>query len=281
MSKKSLVKGAAVLAAAGIVVKLLGAVFRIPLANLIGTVGMANYSPAYSLYSFLLVFATTGLPVAISKMVSERYAIGQFREAERVFRLSRTLMTAIGVIGFCVLMFLAKPIAELINVPGSAMSMQATAPALLLVPLMASYRGYFQGMQEMRPTAVSQIVEQLFRVAFGLLLIIGGNMIKEAFSREEECADGSFGVRAMFPMAVATSIDALAVGVTFALLPQVNIGAAVLFIGATTFVLAGAGVKIGSVFGLRYKSKAELAGGIILILMGIKILFEHLGIINF
>ena len=141
MSKKSLVKGAAVLAAAGIVVKLLGAVFRIPLANLIGTVGMANYSPAYSLYSFLLVFATTGLPVAISKMVSERYAIGQFREAERVFRLSRTLMTAIGVIGFCVLMFLAKPIAELINVPGSAMSMQATAPALLLVPLMASYRG--------------------------------------------------------------------------------------------------------------------------------------------
>ena len=101
-------------------------------------------------------------------------------------------------------------------------------------------------------------------VAFGLLLIIGGNMIKEAFSREEECADGSFGIRAMFPMAVATSIDALAVGVTFALLPQVNIGAAVLFIGATTFVLAGAGVKIGSVFGLRYKSKAELAGGIYL-----------------
>ena len=118
-------------------------------------------------------------------------------------------------------------------------------------------------------------------VAFGLLIIIGGNMIKEALSDEEENASGSFSAGSMFPMAVATSIDALAVGITFALLPQVNIGAAVLFIGAVTFVLAGAGVKIGSVFGLRYRSKAELAGGIILILIGLKILLEHLGIINF
>ena len=79
MSKNSLIKGAAVMAVAGIIVKVLGAFFRIPLANFIGSVGMANYSPAYSLYGFLLVFATAGLPVAISKMVSERYAVGQFR----------------------------------------------------------------------------------------------------------------------------------------------------------------------------------------------------------
>lgn len=90
------------MAVAGIVVKILGAVFRIPLANFIGSVGMANYSPAYSLYSFLLVFATAGLPVAISKMVSERYAVGQFREAERVFRLSRALMMIMGIIGFLI-----------------------------------------------------------------------------------------------------------------------------------------------------------------------------------
>lgn len=200
MSKKSLVRGAAVLAAAGIIVKLLGAVFRIPLANLIGTVGMANYSPAYNLYSFLLVFATTGLPVAISKMVSERYAVGQFREAERVFRISRTLMTAIGAVGFCVLTFLAKPIAELVNMPGSAMSMQATAPALLLVPLMASYRGYFQGMQEMKPTAVSQITEQVFRVVFGLLtaklLMDGAFMAAEYTAEQRGAAGGCFGASA-------------------------------------------------------------------------------------
>ena len=103
-------------------------------------------------------------------------------------------------------------------------------------------------------------------------------MIKE--SREEaECVDCSFGFRAMLPMAIATSIDALAVGVSFAFL-QVNIIAAVIFIGCITFTLSAIGVKIGNVFGARFKSKAELAGGIILILMGTKILLEHLGFIG-
>jgi putative Mn2+ efflux pump MntP len=118
-------------------------------------------------------------------------------------------------------------------------------------------------------------------VAFLLLIFIGGNMIKEAFSDEEESADASFGVRTMFLMAVATSIDALAVGITFALLPNVNIVYAITFIGITTFLLSGVGVKIGNVFGARFRSKAELAGGIILVLIGCKILFEHLGLFPF
>ena len=118
-------------------------------------------------------------------------------------------------------------------------------------------------------------------VAFLLLIFIGGNMIKEAFSDEEESADASFGVRTMFLMAVATSIDALAVGITFALLPDVNIVYAITFIGVTTFLLSGVGVKIGNVFGARFRSKAELAGGIILVLIGCKILFEHLGLFPF
>ena len=114
-------------------------------------------------------------------------------------------------------------------------------------------------------------------IAFVLLGLIGLNMIKE--SREEaECVDCSFGFKAMLPMAIATSIDALAVGVSFAFL-QVNIIAAVIFIGCITFTLSAIGVKIGNVFGARFKSKAELAGGIILILMGTKILLEHLGFI--
>lgn len=170
MTKKSLLKGAAVMAVAGIIVKILGAFFRIPLANFIGSIGMANYAPAYSLYGFLLVISTTGLPVAISKMVSERYAVGQFREAERVFKISRTLMFIMGVIGFLILFFFGDLIADMVNVPGSALSMKATALALLLVPIMSSYRGYFQGMQEMRPTAISEVAEQTFRVCFGLLL---------------------------------------------------------------------------------------------------------------
>ena len=112
-------------------------------------------------------------------------------------------------------------------------------------------------------------------IAFGLLGIIGVNMIREA-REEDECLDASFTFRAMLPLAVATSIDALAVGVTFAFL-KVDILPAVLFIGVTTFALSALGVKVGAVFGARFRAKAELAGGVILILMGAKILLEHLG----
>lgn len=113
-------------------------------------------------------------------------------------------------------------------------------------------------------------------IAFVLLGAIGINMIKEAFSKEENEADCDFSAKTMFVMAVATSIDALAVGITFALLPDVNIIAAVSFIGVITFILSALGVKIGNIFGSKFRSKAQLAGGIILILMGTKILIEHL-----
>ncbi len=112
-------------------------------------------------------------------------------------------------------------------------------------------------------------------IAFILLAVIGINMIKESFDHDEENLDPSVDFRSMVILAIATSIDALAVGVTFAFL-QVQIGAAVSFIGVTTFLLSIAGVFAGHFFGVRYKSKAELAGGLILILMGTKILVEHL-----
>lgn len=116
-------------------------------------------------------------------------------------------------------------------------------------------------------------------IAFALLLVIGGNMIKESFGEAEKLND-DFGFKTMLMLAVATSIDALAVGITFAFL-QVSIVPAALLIGVTTFCLSALGIYIGNRFGARYKSRAELAGGIILILIGVKILLEHLGIINF
>lgn len=170
MSKKSLVTSAAVLAAAGIIVKILGACFRIPMTNWIGAEGMANYAPAYAVYSVLLVISTAGLPVATSRMVAERTAVGQHREANRVFRISLALMTALGVAGAIAVMLCAGLIADFEKVPGSALALQATAPALILVPIMSAYRGYFQGQQDMNPTAISQIVEQVFRVGCGLAL---------------------------------------------------------------------------------------------------------------
>lgn len=117
-------------------------------------------------------------------------------------------------------------------------------------------------------------------IAFALLGIIGGNMIKEAFSKDEDKPDSGFGFKAMVILAVATSIDALAVGITFAFL-EVDIIPAAAMIGVTTFILSAAGVYIGNIFGAKYKAKAELAGGCILVLMGVKILLEHLGVISF
>ncbi len=120
-------------------------------------------------------------------------------------------------------------------------------------------------------------------IAFALLGLLGANMIKEALSGCDECenTDASLAFRVMLTMAVATSIDALAVGISFAMLPGVNIWIAIGFIGAITFALSAVGVKVGSVFGAKNKKFAELLGGIILILMGTKILLEHLEIINF
>lgn len=148
---------------------------------------------------------------------------------------------------------------------------------------------WFGGFQALMPT-VGYLLGSLFEkyitsidhwVAFVLLSFIGGNMLVEAFSKSEERSDASFSFGSMLPLAIATSIDALAVGITFALLPDVDISAAVCLIGITTFVLSAIGLKVGNVFGLRFKKKAEAVGGIILILIGLKILLEHLGVISF
>ena len=146
---------------------------------------------------------------------------------------------------------------------------------------------YFGGFQALMP-ALGYLLGSQFEsmitqidhwIAFVLLGIIGSSMIKESREDEEEEVSASFDVKTMLALAVATSIDALAVGVTFAFL-HVNIVWAVTFIGCTTFVLSAIGVKAGNVFGMKYKSRAELAGGVILILMGIKILLEHLGFLG-
>lgn len=142
---------------------------------------------------------------------------------------------------------------------------------------------YFGGFQALMPLIgwalgirfQSMITNIDHWIAFMLLAVIGANMIKESFSKEEECPDASFGFKTMLTLAVATSIDALAVGVTFAFL-DVSIVPAVLLIGATTFVCSAVGVKIGNVFGNRFQSKAEFLGGLVLIAIGLKILIEHL-----
>ena len=142
---------------------------------------------------------------------------------------------------------------------------------------------YFGGFQALMPVIgwlLGRQFESLIKsvdhwIAFALLALIGANMIRESFKKDDNDINDSFSLKVMLPLAVATSIDALAVGVTFAFL-NVNIVIAALTIGVITFGFSAAGVKIGNVFGAKYKSKAELAGGIALIVIGTKILIEHL-----
>lgn len=147
---------------------------------------------------------------------------------------------------------------------------------------------WFGGFQALMPL-IGYFLGSLFNdaisafdhwVACGLLVLIGANMLREAFSAEENEAEetgADFSVKTMLVMAIATSIDALAIGVSLAMAGNVNIWLAIICIGVTTCLLSGIGVKIGSVFGNRFEKKAEITGGVILIFLGIKILLEHLG----
>lgn len=133
--------------------------------------------------------------------------------------------------------------------------------------------GYFLGNQFM--DKISSIDHW---VAAILLAAIGANMLREALSKDDEEVDNSLSVKKMFPLAIATSIDALAVGISLSVF-DINIWFSVLCIGITTFIFSAAGVKIGAIFGTKHKSKAEFVGGVILILLGVKIVLEHLGIL--
>ena len=151
--------------------------------------------------------------------------------------------------------------------------------------LCGSWFGGFQGLMPLIGFFLGSLFAEAIEafdhwVACGLLVIIGVNMLREAFGEDEEGeVKEDFSFRTMFVMAVATSIDALAVGISLAMAGGVNIFLAVCLIAATTFILSAVGVKIGNVFGSRFEKKAEAAGGIILILLGLKILLEHLGVL--
>ena len=165
-----MLKGVAIIGGAGIVVKILGALFRIPLTNWVGQLGMSYYQVAYIIYSALLVMATAGFPVAISRMVSENNAQGKYKNSHKVFKVSIAIMGTIGLILSTICYFGAGFFTERIGNPNATLAVQSIALALFFVPLLSSIRGFFQGRQNMKPTAISEIVEQLVRVFVGLIL---------------------------------------------------------------------------------------------------------------
>ena len=168
-TKDSFLKGAFILGMAGILVKVMGAFFRIPLGNLIGSKGMAYYQAAYPVYTLFLTLATAGFPTALAKLVSEKNAIGDYKGAHKIFKVSYTVLFMTGILAFLVFFFGADYIVNnIMKNPGAKSAMLAIAPALIFVPLMSSYRGYFQGQRDMNKIAISQIVEQFFRVILGI-----------------------------------------------------------------------------------------------------------------
>lgn len=165
--------GTMVLAAGTVVVKLIGALFKIPLTNILGGVGMSYFNVAYELYYPLYALFVSGVPVAVSKLVSESMACGRARDARKLLRVAGAAFLAVGAAGSLLMFFGAGWFSARVQNPGSVWAVRMLSPALFFGCLMAALRGYWQGMQDMAPTAVSQIVEAVAKLAFGLALSYG------------------------------------------------------------------------------------------------------------
>jgi len=167
--KQTFMQGALILMIANIIVKVIGAAFKIPLTYLLGEEGMALFSTSYTMYTWLFIVATAGIPVAISRMISQTRAKGNFLEVERIFKVSFSLLAVIGISGTVILFFGAELFANLLDNPDAKKGIMAISPAVLFVAFMSAYRGYFQGHQDMLPTAISEVSEAIGKLAIGFL----------------------------------------------------------------------------------------------------------------
>lgn len=167
----SFIKQAAILAGASLLVRFIGFLYRPPMTAMIGDEGNAIYAAGYQVYNFLLILSSAGLPAAIGKMVAERIALKQYRNAHNVFRVALYAASGIGFVFMILLIVLARPIADNIcKIPGAYYTLVSLAPTVFIVAIMSVYRGYFQGMRTMVPTAISQVVEQIFNASASLIL---------------------------------------------------------------------------------------------------------------
>ena len=172
-SHGTFIRGAAILAVAGVIVRFIGAAMRIILAALMGDEGIGLYQMAYPIYSSLLAISTAGIPVAVSKLVSENIALKDFREAMRVFRIALSILSMSGLAIALALLLSAEFLAvNVIEEPRAVYPLLAIAPAIFFVTVMSALRGFFQGQQKMLPTAASQFVEQIGRVVVSLVLTV-------------------------------------------------------------------------------------------------------------
>ncbi len=191
--KQSFVHGAVLLMASNIVVKLLGAIFKIPLRNLVGVDAMAYFNSAYSFYVLFYMISTAGLPVAISRMVAAANARGNAGEVKRIYKVSMVMFVAIGAVGTAIMVLFSKRFAASTGIGDDLyLSIIAIAPTLFFICITSSYRGYFQGLQNMIPTSISQVIEAVGKLFIGL--IAGYIAIKAGCSNAEVAAFVILGV---------------------------------------------------------------------------------------
>lgn len=194
--KQSFIKGAAILTVSVALIKIMGAMYKIPLGNILGDEGMANFGVAYNIYSLLLTLSTAGLPVALSRMVSEAHTLDRRAQVKRTFDVARTAFFVLGFVSTLIMLIFPRQLAVFMgdNRAESALSIAVLAPAVVCVCLMSAYRGYTQGMSNMVPTSVSQIIETACKLLFGLtaawLLMHSGKPVSTG------SAGGIFGVTA-------------------------------------------------------------------------------------
>lgn len=167
--EKKFLQGALILAGANLLVKIIGALFKVPLYNLIGEDGSGIFNVAYQIYTFMFIIATAGFPIAVSKMVAESIARGDEYDARRIFQTATFLLGVIGLIGSTVLYVFADKLAAFLGNPDSAMGIRVIAPGVFFISLVSAYRGYFQGKQNMYPTAGSEVVEASAKLIIGIV----------------------------------------------------------------------------------------------------------------
>ncbi|MBO5136441.1 MAG: polysaccharide biosynthesis protein [Clostridia bacterium] len=166
---QTFIKGAMILAIANLIVKIIGAVFKIPLYELIGKDGSGLFNVAYQIYTFMFIIATAGFPTAVSKMVAESEALGKTGDSKKIFRTAFYLLSCIGLTGTVILLLFSNQLAGALGNPDAAMVIRTIAPAVFFVAIVCAFRGYFQGTQNMYPTAFSEVIEALAKLCIGYI----------------------------------------------------------------------------------------------------------------
>lgn len=201
MQKQSFLHGAAILALATAIVKVIGALYKIPLVNVLGSTGYNYFTMGYNIYSVLLTISTAGLPVAMSRMVSEAATLGNERQIKVIYKAALAVFMTIGVLGSAMMLLFAQQLANFMNSPNSVYAIRALSPAVLFVCIMSSFRGFYQGQSNMTPTSVSQVLEALCKLVIGL----GAAYYLTSLGKSPEVAAGG----AIIGVTVGTIVGAL------------------------------------------------------------------------